>query len=85
MVIVMQHFKHINLICGLKMIGETFIIKNSNKKVKVLKQYSNIVLCIDLDVPTRIFWHKEIDNKYIVKISSLEKFETLKQTQKTLF
>jgi len=67
------------------LIGETFIVKNSNKKVKVLKQYSNIVLCIDLDVPTIIFWHKEIDNKYIVKISSLEKFETLKQTQKTLF
>ena len=68
------------------MIGKIFIIKKSQKKVKVLKTYSNTVaLCLDIDNPKTIFWHREIDNKYIVKISNLEKLNEFKQTQKTLF
>ena len=67
------------------MIGETFIVKNSNKKVKVLKEYKNIALCIDLEAPNKIFWNRVVDNKYIVKISRLEKVENLKQIQNSLF
>lgn len=68
------------------MVGEIFLIKKSQKRVKILKTYNNTVaLCLDIDTPKTIFWHREIDNKYIVKISNLEKLNEFKQTQKTLF
>lgn len=65
-------------------IGQCYLSPKNNKKVKVLKQYGNVVLCLDLDNPTTIFWHREIPNKYVIRISSLKKYEA-KQIQKTLF
>lgn len=67
------------------MLGKTYKIKHSDKLVKVLKQYETIVLCLDVNEPTRIFWNKEIERKYIVKISSLEDAEDIKQVQGSLF
>ena len=68
------------------MIGEIFIIKKSQKRVKILKTYNNTVaLCLDIDNPKTIFWHREIDNKYIIKIFNLEKCENFKQVQSSLF
>jgi hypothetical protein len=67
------------------MIGKTYKIKHSDKIVKVLKQYETIVLCLDVNEPTRIFWNKERERKYIVKISSLEDIENIKQQQGSLF
>jgi hypothetical protein len=67
------------------LLGKTYKIKHSDKLVKVLKQYETIVLCLDVNEPTRIFWNKERERKYIVKISSLEDVENIKQRQGSLF
>jgi adenylate kinase len=67
------------------MIGKTFIIKKNKTKVKVLKQYGNTVLVLNLDNPKKIFWHREVDRKYVIKVSDLEKVNEPKQTQNSLF
>jgi hypothetical protein len=67
------------------MLGKAYKIKHSSKLVKVLKQYETIVLCLDVNEPTRIFWNKKRERKYIVKISSLEDVENIKQQQGSLF
>ena len=54
------------------MIGKIFLSPKNNKKVKVLKQYEIVVLCLDLDDPIKIFWHKEIQNKHIIEIANLK-------------
>lgn len=54
------------------MIGKIFLSPKNNKKVKVLKQYENVVLCLDLDDPIKTFWFKKIQNKYIIKIANLK-------------
>lgn len=67
------------------MLGKIYKIKHSDKIVRVLKQYETIVLCSDVNEPTRIFWNKERERKHIVKISSLEDVENIKQVQGSLF
>ena len=67
------------------MVSKVFKTKQNGKKVKVLKQYETIVLCLDLDIPKKVFWHKEVDNKHLLKIENLEELKTSKQIQNTLF